>query len=289
MAPQEAGRDAVAVRGNDCVVDQVAQDKTGGERGLAGHRVGDVCRKHRDHHGDAGHADGVKTHHQRVRDLHAVGAGGTGCQREGEKYAADNDDGDKIGNAGIECIEQRLTRIGKDRLLGRRCRGLRGSGDGLLLCLGLGLGRVNGATVALMISTAWSMIFTGSAITSEVPTFRNLPSAIFCSKRSSFSTPTSTDSSTRSAESTSSCVSSFSIPRATLSLDFALDATGRRIHPESPSGPYTCGQYPRYRRQRLRSSLLPSFHRVACARHRLRRPPEHPLPFGLAVFSTRTI
>lgn len=34
-----------------------------------------------------------------------------------------------------------------------------------------------------MISTAWSIIFTGSAITSEVPTFRNLPSAIFCSKR----------------------------------------------------------------------------------------------------------
>ena len=143
---QEAGRNAVAVRGNDCVVDQVAQDKTGGERGLAGHRVGDVCRKHRDHHGDAGHADGVKAHHQRVRNLHAVGAGGTGCQREGKKHAADNDDGDKIGNAGIECIEQRLARIGKDRLLGRRCRGLQGSGDGLLLCLGLGLGRVNGAT-----------------------------------------------------------------------------------------------------------------------------------------------
>ena len=60
---QETGRNAVAVRGNDCVVDQVAQDKTGGERGLAGHRIGDVCRKHRNHHGDAGHTDGVKAHH----------------------------------------------------------------------------------------------------------------------------------------------------------------------------------------------------------------------------------
>ena len=75
------------------------------------------------------------------------------------------------------------------------------------------LGASTAPPVALMISMAWSMIFTGSAITSEVPTFRNLPSAIFCSKRSSFSTPTSTDSRTRSAESTSSCVSSFSIPR----------------------------------------------------------------------------
>lgn len=93
-----------------------------------------------------GHADGVKAHHQRVGDLHTASTSSTGCQREGEEHATDNDNGDKIGNAGIECIEQRLARIGKDRLLGRRCRGLRGSGDGLLLCLGLGLGRVNGAT-----------------------------------------------------------------------------------------------------------------------------------------------
>ena len=143
---QETSRDAVTAGGDDGVVDQVAQDKAGGQCGLAGHRVGDVCRKHRDHHGDAGHADGVKAHHQRVGDLHAAGAGGAGCQRECKEHATDNDDGDKIGNAGIECIEQRLTRIGKDGLLGRRCRGLRGSGDGLLLCLGLGLGRVNGAT-----------------------------------------------------------------------------------------------------------------------------------------------
>lgn len=141
---QEAGRNAVAARGDDGVVNQVAQDEAGGKCGLTGHRVGDVCRKHRNHHRDAGHADSVKAHHQRVGDLHTASTGSTGCQREGEEHATDNDDGDKIGNAGIECIEQRLARIGKDGLLGRRCRGLRGSGDGLLLCLGLGLGRVNG-------------------------------------------------------------------------------------------------------------------------------------------------
>lgn len=131
--------------GGHRVVDQIAQHEAGGESGLAGHRVGDIGRQYGDHHGDAGHADGVEAHHQGIGDLHAVGTGGTCGQRKGQEHATDDDDGDKIGNAGVECIEQRLAGLGEDGLFGRRRRGLRGSGDGLLLCLGLGLGRIDRA------------------------------------------------------------------------------------------------------------------------------------------------
>lgn len=58
-----------------------------------------------------------------------------------------------------------------------------------------------------------------------------------------------------SVESTSSCVSFFSIPRPPWSQPCA-QCHRRRIHFESPSGPYTRRRYPRHKRQRLRSSFL---------------------------------
>ena len=58
-----------------------------------------------------------------------------------------------------------------------------------------------------------------------------------------------------SVESTPSCVSSFSIPRPPRSQPCA-QCHRRRVHFESPSGPYTPRRYPRYRRHRLRSSFF---------------------------------